>query len=256
MAEIGIAISTRNRQAHLPVCLAHFIAYYPNSSNVRIIVCDDNSDVKYAEVNKKTCESWGVEYHYHSSRMGVSANKNFGLYMLQDCDFVFLFDDDCFPNDNGWEKCYLNAFHLNHVNHLTYTPWMPKNRIAKNGIYTHEIGMGCCMFFSRKIIEAIGGFDEKYYLFGFEHLAYGRRAFASGMNQDYGPYLSPVSSIGKIFTMDYEYKTLKKQPSICTIEFNHIRSASIETPESVINQNRELFYKNQDDLYVPITYNT
>jgi GT2 family glycosyltransferase len=250
MSKIGIAISTRNRQAHLKMCLAHFVAYYPSEHNVSILVCDDNSQESCAAENNATCEHWGIDYHYHQTRIGVAANKNFGLSAMMDNDVTFLFDDDCFPNDASWVAPYIDIMNQNNVHHLTYTPWMPSQRVERDGMYISEWGMGCCMFFSRQLITKIGGFDEKYHMFGFEHLAYGRRAFISGMNQDYGAYLTPIDAVGKIFTLDYEYKSLKQQPSMGTIDFEHTRTAHAETPGEEVGRNRQLFDNNEDQLYV------
>lgn len=252
MSNIGIAISTRNRQAHLKMCLAHFIAYHPTEHAVNILVCDDSSNPDCAKENQLTCEYWGINYHYHPTRIGVAANKNFGLAMMADSDVIFLFDDDCFPNDTFWAESYIHTMNRNNVHHMTYTPWFPHQRSERDGMYISEWGMGCCMFFSKQLIEKIGGFDEKYHMFGFEHLSYGRRAFLSGMNQDYGAYLTPIATIGKIFTLDYEYKSLKQQPSIGIIDFEHTRTSHADTSGEIVTRNRKLFDSNDDALYVKL----
>ena len=250
MNTIGIVISTRNRHAHLNMCVAHFIACMPKN-NTRIAVCDDNSEVNIAHSNRQLCQDWCVEYYYHEHRIGVAANKNFGLSIMSDCEMIFLFDDDCFPNESGWELPYINLYHQN-IHHLTYTPWMPNQRYKKDNVYVHKWGMGCCMFISQKLIHSIGGFDEKYELFGFEHLSYGRRAYSSGMNGDYGSYLTPCDAIGKIFTLDYDYQIKKQEPLIGSIDFSHIRSVHIDIPKDVVRKNRKLFDLNQDSLFVPL----
>jgi len=251
MHSIGIAISTRNRHAHLKMCVAHFIACMPDLPT-RIAVCDDNSCDEVASANQQLCRDWGIDYYYHDQRLGVAGNKNFGLSMMLDCEMIFLFDDDCFPNEIAWEIPYINAYHQD-IHHMTYTPWMVKQRYQKDNVYVHEWGMGCCMFFSPQLIQKIGGFDEKYELFGFEHLAYGRRAFASGMNQEYGAYLTPCDAIGKIFTLDYEHKVLKQQPLIGPIDFEHIRSVHVDIPRAIVRRNREIFDANQDQMHVALT---
>lgn len=252
MSNIGIAISSRNRPAHLNVCLAHFIAYSPTNHNVNILVCDDNSTEDNALENKRICSHWGVNYYYHTQRIGIAANKNFGLAMMQNNHCIFLFDDDSFPNDVSWSDTYITSMHRNHVHHLTYTPWRVNKRTERDGLYISDWGMGCCMFFSKELIETIGGFDEKYNTYGFEHLAYGRRAFASGMNQDYGAYLTPVDAIGQIFTIDYEYRTLKKQPSMCTIDFEHLSCTEVDVSNDVVKHNHTLFDECNDALYVKL----
>ena len=252
MSKIGIAISTRNRQKHLKICLAHFVAYYPQEHKVTMMVCDDNSDLDKAQENQLTCAYWGVDYKYHDSRIGVARNKNFGLSILQNNDVVFLFDDDCFPNDNHWVDSYVEIMKQNDVHHLTYTPWEPSQRTEADGMYVSEWGMGCCLFFSKSIIEKIGGFEEQYHMFGYEHLSYARHAFASGMNQKYGAYLTPKSAIGRIFSLDYEYQVLKQHPSLCDIDFQHSRISYKDTPADVIRLNRQRFEANKDKLYVAL----
>lgn len=252
MSKIGIAISTRNRQTHLKMCLAHFIAYFPTEHTVDILVCDDNSATDCATENQLTCEHWGINYHYHQTRIGVTGNKNFGLSVMANNDVVFLFDDDSFPNEALWVESYIHIMNHNNVHHMTYTPWFPDQRSERDEMYISEWGMGCCMFFSKQLIEKIGGFDEKYHMFGFEHLSYGRRAFLSGMNQDYGAYLTPIAAVGKIFTLDYEYKSLKQQPSIGIIDFEHVRTSHADTPGEIVSMNRKLFDSNNDAIYVKL----
>ena len=42
-------------------------------------------------------------------RQGVARRKNECLRALKDCDYVFLFDDDCFPIKDGWVNFFIQS---------------------------------------------------------------------------------------------------------------------------------------------------
>ena len=41
------------------------------------------------------------------AKQGISEAKNACLALLDDCDDIFLFDDDCYPKWYGWEDPYM-----------------------------------------------------------------------------------------------------------------------------------------------------
>jgi hypothetical protein len=80
MTRIGIGItSTPSRPAHLQLCLSQMNKHMPKDA--MLFVAHD------------------------TNKMGVAHQKNKCLEALNECDYVFLFDDDCFPIEDGMGGC-------------------------------------------------------------------------------------------------------------------------------------------------------
>lgn len=146
---IGVGCTTYNR----PECLSKWkeqIAKHTSMDNVLIYIADDSVE-----------------------RKGVAYRKNECLRALKDCDYVFLFDDDCYPIKDGWIEWFIDNAKEEHVmflNPLQHNPY------EKNGkfIFHYNCG-GVFLFLTKKHIEFVGAFDERYELWGMEHCDYSMR---------------------------------------------------------------------------------
>lgn len=106
------------------------------------------------------------------NRKGVAARKNENLRDLRDCDFVFLFDDDCYPVKEGWVEFFINSGHghllfCNQKIHRKTSDFVDIDFFADCG--------GPFMFMSRGVIDRVGAFNEEFGLYGFEHADYTQR---------------------------------------------------------------------------------
>ena len=88
----GIGITTKDRPELLKA-LVDSIHKHTDMSNVLLHIEDDSIE-----------------------RLGVAKRKNNCLRALKDCDYVFLFDDDCHPIKDGWIEFFTNSKY----NHLLY----------------------------------------------------------------------------------------------------------------------------------------
>lgn len=109
---IGIGITTRNREEIFSKSLQQIKKFLPVNS--RLIVVDDNSKDK-----KKNLEV--DEYFYSKVRNGIAKSKNKCLELLEDCEHIFLFDDDFYPTKRNWDKHYIRASQLSGSKHLSFT---------------------------------------------------------------------------------------------------------------------------------------
>ena len=159
MGTIGVGITTRNRPDILEFCCAKFLDCSPE---LKILVVDDNSDDP--DLNRKWAETVG-DYFYSEKRLGVANAKNQCIKML-DVDHLFLFDDDCFPVKKNWYKPWVEAG-LNHMIFACRETVSVKKRIGNLTFWNGH--HGCMLYFSRKTIETIGGFEPGFGLYGFEH---------------------------------------------------------------------------------------
>ena len=151
--KIGIGVTTYKR----PKCLAKFREQVYNTitnDDVTIYVAEDTDE----------------------DRKGVAWRKNECLRALKDCDYVFLFDDDCYPIQAGWIKFFVNSGY----EHLIYCD--PKFHGLRNEIDDLLIYNDCggvFMFMKKSAIERVGGFNLFFGLYGFEHAEYSNRILQS-----------------------------------------------------------------------------
>jgi GT2 family glycosyltransferase len=152
--KIGIGVTTYKR----PKCLAKWKEQVYNTitnDDVTIYVAEDTDD----------------------DRKGIAARKNECLRALKDCEYVFLFDDDCYPTQAGWIKFFVNSG----FEHLVYCdPKFHKCKSEHNNLLLFEKCGGVFMFMKKSAIERVGAFNESYGLYGYEHADYSNRILNIG----------------------------------------------------------------------------
>jgi hypothetical protein len=156
---------------------------------------------------------------------GIAKAKNMCLALLDDCEHIFLFDDDCFPKVDSWYVPYI----WSGVNHLSYT-FGRKVLNQQNGLTEYELPCGCMLYINRKCLDVVGGFDTDFDGYAYEHVNYSQRVCNSGLQ--YAPFLDVVDSHLLIHSMD-EHKQIVS--SVSQLD----RGLGIQT-------NRHLFMKNRD----------
>jgi GT2 family glycosyltransferase len=207
---IGIGVTTYNRPECLKECLEH--------------------------IDKHTFDyTMYVAHDTDEDRKGVAYRKNECLRALKDCDYVFLFDDDCFPIKDGWIENFtrLPYPHLLYLNQ-SHNPFIQRGSYAT--IYK-DCG-GCFMFMTKECIDKVGAFNEKFETYGFEHAEYSIRinkAFNSGYN-----YLSLNNTSEYIYSHDYSTP-------------NHKSSITDEEKQKCIKNNWEKFFNSEiKNIYLPL----
>jgi GT2 family glycosyltransferase len=164
---VGIGVTTYNRPECLKECIER-IQKHTDMSNVTLCVATD------------------TEYN----RKGVAFRKNECLRALKDCDYVFLFDDDCFPIKDGWVEFFIDGYKNTSVNHFLYLN-KTHNRydhtgfLTQNGLFTIEHYKDCggvFMFMTKDCIERVGAFNDKFFPYAFEHCEWSMRACNGNRN--------------------------------------------------------------------------
>lgn len=114
---------------------------------------------------------------------GVAATKNRLLSRLDDCEHIFLVDDDVKPLVKDWHLSYTTAG----AKHLLYQFKLPSKpsvdmeeiyRDEKIVAYTHT--RGAFIYVHKDVLYVVGGFDEAY-TFGYEHVDYSNRIHNAGL---------------------------------------------------------------------------
>src|SRR5690606_9326345 len=93
---IGVGITTHNRPDVFAQTLRKMREHLP--AGARLVVVDDASTNPVAEAT----------YRFEKN-VGIARAKNKCLELLADCEHIFLFDDDCAPVVDGWERPYIDS---------------------------------------------------------------------------------------------------------------------------------------------------
>lgn len=224
---IGIGITTRNRAPILEVTLKHFDHFKPKNEFV-LFVSDDNSTDEFKDDNRLICEKYNVNYKYNDSRQGIAKNKNQCIEFCNtyNCDYLFLFDDDCFPKADNWDMEFIDVCTTKNMHHLMWLINVGDIRLVENnGIYaTFNNCLGVCLFFDRYAIDKLQGYRKEFGIYGFEHAEISHRAKALGLTDNKGPYLAP-SNIGDfIYSLDINYNFYGTKPPFWNDEQKFISS--------------------------------
>lgn len=179
----------------------------------------------------------GNDYKLHvaedkpSDRKGVAARKNECLRALKDCDYVFLFDDDCYPNKDGWANFFIDSG-FNHLLYLNATHELAGAVSESVDVYK-ECG-GVFMFMTKGAIERVGAFNEDYDTWGFEHAGYSVRILGE---RNAFPMLKGTSDY--IYSCDYSEPDFKS-------------SIKDDEKNAFISKNLPIFTEDCKTEYLPL----
>lgn len=188
---IGIGITTYNRNEVLRHTLEQIKKYSPEGC--KIVVVDDGSKKAVTEAT----------YRFDKN-VGTPKAKNKCFELLEDCEHIFLFDDDCYPIKKGWEKIYISAG----VKHLNYT--FKYSYTTKDNIKMHDNPNGCMMYFHNDVLKKVGGFDPGFLFYGYWHGNMSLRICNSGLI-DY-PFMDVVGSEEYFNSMDENKEISTSRP--------------------------------------------
>lgn len=207
MAKIGIGVTTYNRPEMLKKCLDH-IKKHTFNDNVTIYVADDSNE-----------------------RKGVAYRKNECLRALKDNDYVFLFDDDCYPIRDGWVEFFIqsNIGHCMFLNHRLHN-----FKHQKGDVKVFSDCGGVFLYMDKKAIEKVGAFDEKFELWGMEHCDWSMRW--NDKNREF--YMLDG-------TENYLYSEDYSNP-------NHKSSITNEEKNLLFRKNFPKFAKGINKIYIPL----
>ena len=200
---VGIGITTYKREDLLAKCLDNIKEY--STLPYKLYVAKDSDE----------------------DRKGIALRKNECLSNLSDCEYIFLFDDDCYPIKQGWEEFFIKAHKESGYHHFCY---LTKNlHIEKNyyfcGEYTIKSYVQCggvFMFLTQEVLKKVGGFYNGYKYYGFEHLGYTLRVFFAKLIPEM--YLSVDGTENYLFAHDYQeddfQSTMDKETKLALSEEN------------------------------------
>lgn len=175
-------------------------------------------------------KNYHLHIHEDSHYKGVAYSKNQNLKTLQDCDYIFLFDDDCYPIKNGWPEYFINS----NQNHLLYLTKKHNKIIIKDDIEIYQDCGGVFMFLTKEVLNKVGYINSDYGQYGFEHAGYSNRIYKAGFT--YAPYQQLSRTKEYLYAMDYniehkssipEYKKAKLIEENRKVFINELQSDKI-----------------------------
>lgn len=174
---------------------------------------------------------------------GVSQAKNKNLNELQNCDFIFLFDDDTWPIKHGWEDYFIDAMVRSGEAHLLYlTEKLHGKSTQKNGLLSFPNCGGVFMAFDNRkktIINKVGAFNYDYKKWGFEHAGYSARIYRAGLVSE--PFLMARETDDYIYSLDYD-------------KGEQIKSSVSDSEKNENYQHNQRLYENEvmrGSIYLP-----
>lgn len=176
---------------------------------------------------------------------GIANAKNKCLIHLQNCDYIFLFDDDCFPIKEGWAEYFIEESKRTGQQHFMYLKQTSMINIIeiKDGIKIYDNCAGCFMFFTKECIDKVGGYCKDYDIYGFEHAGYSDRIHKAGLTP-MGAYTCPERTREYIYSLDYDNY----------LDFGIIHKPSLKTSEikESIQKNNIIYLRERETIYQPL----
>jgi hypothetical protein len=202
---IGIGVTTTpNRKEYIETWIENFEKVKPTNYHLHI-----HEDVNYK---------------------GVAYSKNQNLKTLQDCDYIFLFDDDCYPIKDGWADYFINS----KQKHLLFLNKSHNKIIVHDEVEIYNDCGGVFMFLTKEVLNKVGYINSDYGQYGFEHAGYSNRIYRAGFT--FAPYQQLKNTKEYLFAMDYniehkssihEYKKAKLIEENRKVFINELQSPKI-----------------------------
>lgn len=139
-------------------------------------------------------------------RLGVAYAKNECLRILEEQGVTdyFLADDDTYPISKDWWKPFVES----EENHLLYNfklkgkpPSDMKVLYQDDKIISYSHTRGCFIYVTQKVLDTVGGFDERFYN-SLEHPDYTTRIHNAGLTSHRS--MSPVGVEKLIYCLDQD----------------------------------------------------
>lgn len=176
-AKIGIGITAHNRPEVLKTCLENMNKFIPPGA--RLVIVDDAS-IDPVKAKEKIFR--------FNKNVGIAAAKNKCLEILDDCEHVFLFDEDTWPIADNWWVPYVESKepHLMYIFTSyaldTKKPLSDCKEVYRDSSivgYTHV--RGCMLYVHHSVLDVVGGMDTAYGQAMFEHGDWTNRIFNAGL---------------------------------------------------------------------------
>lgn len=207
--KIGIGVTVHNRNETSRHTIDQIRKYAPENS--KIVIVDDASKIPFD----------GADFRFNVNA-GIAAAKNKCFELLDDCDYIFLFDDDCYPVVDNWHLSYIESG----INHLSFTfDRLANGRQNGNKVILQHGDLivfnnpcGCMCFFTKECLEVVGGFNTMYGIYGYEHVDLSVRIHNAGLTPH--RFMDVTNSLELFYSLDYQSEI---SSSVGALRGSHVR---------------------------------
>lgn len=217
---LAVAISVHNRHETAKTTICQWRKHLPK--NAKLFIVDDGSHIAFPEADFR-----------NETAKGIAVCKNICFSLCEWADYIFLADDDVFPISDDWATHYINSG----VNHAMLI-WdklhdgrSNGNRLISrqsNGINVYANPCGCLLFYTKKCLETVGGMDEEYGIWGWEHVDLSRRIYNAGLTPH--KYIDIDGSHSLFYAHDF-HETVERSVS------SKVRAEHIKRNQNYFNRN-------------------
>lgn len=133
-----------------------------------------------------------IEVYLDEHRKGPAHARNQLLksMMTRGMEYMFIFDDDCYPTMGGWEDYFID-FAVRQNVHFMGIPHVFADEPVCEASASYWPGvLGCFTFQTRKFMEEVGYYNTSYDVYGFEDSGRNNRAWRAGLTGDRVGYFS------------------------------------------------------------------
>jgi glycosyltransferase involved in cell wall biosynthesis len=187
MTKRAVSICTYNRANRIGEVIAGVLATVPEGTDV--FVCDDGS---VDGTRDKVFEYNKAVHYYRGPNLGVAANKNRALYLMQNHHFSAIIEDDLVPTEAGWFELYEGVSTLTDIHHFCriQDKVIPETSPAFTNYLAKAMGVtpiyatsprGDFTFLTRKVITTVGGLNPMFRGVGYAHGEWSARVVKAGL---------------------------------------------------------------------------
>jgi len=220
MNKIGVGIVTCNRPTFFLKCLLSI----PDSI-IDIVVVNDGSD--FADIDKLYKKKSFV-YLHNEKNIGVGRSKNKLMrYLLgNDCDHIFIIEDDIIVKDANVFKEYIRARNITGIQHFNFGYHGPANKEGISGgkpvprfivdygevkIAINMHSVGAFSYYTKEVLEKVGLIDEAF-TNAFEHVEHDYRIAKAGYTTPYWNFADIANSCNYLDEIECSEKSSAIRP--------------------------------------------
>jgi glycosyltransferase involved in cell wall biosynthesis len=237
---IGIGIMSYERVDPLRR-LIDSISQHTDLRKTTVFISDDGSqNPQLLEYLDKISQTHNFVVLKNNNRIGIAGNSNRLIRCLDRFKYGMILNDDVEILKNDWEYFYADAMQRTGFHHFLYRQagvYGAKvgDPLSRGGINLHMVGEkphGAVIAFTRDMLVKCGHFDERYGVYGMEHVDWSQKAWEFGL-QEHGFF--DVESSAEFFKIHNEKSAVDGRDALlkeARKKFNErsvVRIAPLET---------------------------
>ncbi len=182
----AVSIITYNRGPQIGNMIEKVLSTVPDGTDV--FVCDDGSDHEHIA---PILDFPSVKL-YAGPNLGVGANKNRALYLMQNHHFSCMLEDDLVPQEKGWFEIYETVATMTDIHHLcrVQDKLVPETHASFARYLSEAMNLtpiygpsprGDMTFITKKVITTVGGMNLLFEGCGYAHGNWSNRVARAGL---------------------------------------------------------------------------